>query len=67
MEEPFSLWQALLIIVVVIGVILSNIMALRRMGGFRITPELKKKIQSNNQKADDWEKDDWDKDEKERD
>ncbi|GDY27837.1 MULTISPECIES: DUF2897 family protein [unclassified Agarivorans] len=48
MSTPY----VILIIVLVLGFIAGNIMMLRHMGSFNITPELRKKIEQNNRKAD---------------
>ncbi len=41
-----------LLIVVVLGFIVGNIMMLKHMGRFNISPELRKNIKQNNRKAD---------------
>lgn len=48
MSTPYLI----LLIIVVLGFIVGNIMMLKHMGGFNITPELRKKIEQNNRKAD---------------
>ncbi|GGB09299.1 DUF2897 family protein [Agarivorans gilvus] len=48
MSTPYLI----LLIVLVLGFIVGNIMMLKHMGRFNISPELRKKIEQNNRKAD---------------
>lgn len=55
------LWAVILIIVLVLAVIFSNVMLIKKTAHMKM-PNLLRKHKDGSKAADDWEKDDWDKD-----